>query len=388
VTDFERTQARLDYEFGDERFMRGAQVVVEVAGERLFDVALGDNGLGVPLTAEHIFRVYCTIKPFLAVLIARLVEGGAVALDGPLSTYLPDLRCLDDGVTLRHVMTHTAGLHTLMGVTMEIARPEKRRELVSRVAKPIGWRIGHDAGYSEYAGWQILGWLIEAITGERLREYIRTKLLEPLGIQDTFIGMTHDEYADVVPRIGVNCDLRQLGSFPMLFERSERVCTETNPAHGGYTNARDLAAFYSALLARLGGGGNDALPSAAMLGQFCRTVREPVFDVVLDRECAYGLGFMTRLDQHAFGESCSPASFGHSGNVGTSFAFADPERSLAIGVVFNGLVSYETAFLRRRALIRAIYLDLDDTDSEPVDVVLGVSRKPGLRRTRIRGKQR
>ena len=46
----------------------------------------------------------------------------------------------------------------------------------------------------------------------------------------------------------------------MLFERSERVCTEVNPAHGGYSNARDLARLYSALLAQLDGAGNPALP--------------------------------------------------------------------------------------------------------------------------------
>ena len=146
----------------------------------------------------------------------------------------------------------------------------------------------------------------------------------------------------------------------MLFERSERVCTEVNPAHGGYSNARDLALFYSALLAQLDGAGNPALPTAATLAAFCRTVRAPVFDVVLDRECPYGLGFMTSLDQHAFSEVCSPESFGHSGNVGTSFAFAEPDRALAVGVVLNGLVDHETAFLRRRALVRAIYLDLDE----------------------------
>ena len=146
----------------------------------------------------------------------------------------------------------------------------------------------------------------------------------------------------------------------MMFERSERVCTETNPAHGGYSNAGDLATFYSALLAGLSDDGSPALPSAATLREFCRTVRPPTFDVVLDRVCPYGLGFMTSLDQHAFGEACSPNSFGHSGNVGTSFAFADPDHGLAVGVVLNGLVDYETAFLRRRALVRALYLDLDD----------------------------
>ncbi len=360
MSDFTRTRERLEYELEDGGFTRGAQVVVDVDGARVLDLAVGDNGLGAPLVPEHIFRVYCTIKPILAVVVAQLVEAGVVTLDEPLSETLPDMRALEGGATLRHVMTHTAGLHTLMGITMDIAPPSKRREIVGRVSRPLGWQLGRDAGYSEYAGWQIIGWLVEARTGEPLREYLRRQVLDPLGLTDTYIGMTHDEYVAALPMIGVNRDLRKRGTFPMLFERSERVCTEVNPAHGGYANARDLATFYSAILGRLGGDNDDALPSAATLAAFTQTVRAPVFDVVLDRECPYGLGFMTSLDQHAFGEVCSPASFGHSGNVGTSFAFAEPERGVAVGVVLNGLVDYETAFLRRRALVRAIYLDLDE----------------------------
>ncbi|HEX4777762.1 MAG TPA: serine hydrolase, partial [Acidimicrobiia bacterium] len=90
-----------------------------------------------------------------------------------------------------------------------------------------------------------------------------------------------------------------------------------------------------------------------------------VYDEVLQRECTYGLGFMTRLDEHAFGERCSDSAFGHSGNVGTSFAFADPERSLTVAVVFNGLVGHEAAFLRRRALVNTLYQDLDALESPP-----------------------
>jgi CubicO group peptidase (beta-lactamase class C family) len=150
---------------------------------------------------------------------------------------------------------------------------------------------------------------------------------------------------------------------------------ETNPAHGGYTTARDLARFYDALLERLADStgseaSNDALPRPDVLRMFCSTARPPVYDEVLDRVCPYGLGFMTELDQHAFGDDCSPSSFGHSGNVGASFAFADPERDVAVGVVFNGLVGYDAAFLRRKALLRALYLDLGERDApeEPTDL--------------------
>jgi CubicO group peptidase (beta-lactamase class C family) len=376
VTDFPRTRERLEYELDDGGCTRGAQVVVEVAGERLVDREVDDNGLGAPLTPEHILRVYCTIKPLLTIIVAQLVEDGTISLDEPLSELLPDMRSVGGGTTLRHVLTHTAGLHTLMGITMDIAPASKRRDIVSRVARPPGWRLGHDAGYSEYAGWNVIGWLVESLTGESLRTSMRRRLIEPLGLENTYVGMTHDEYNVVLPRLAVNRDLRQQGSFPMLFERSERVCSEVNPAHGGYSNARDLAHLYSALLAQLDGADNPALPTAATLAAFTGTVRAPVFDVVLDRECPFGLGFMTSLDQHAFSEVCSPRSFGHSGNVGTSFAFAEPDRALAVGVVLNGLVDYETAFLRRRALVRAIYLDADEHSQLTDDDVPEVAQRP------------
>ena len=364
MTEFERTLERLEMELEQGLFTRGAQVTVHVDGERVLDIALGDAGTGTPMTPEHILRVYCTIKPFLAVAVAQLVEQGIVMLDEPLETRLPNIASLADGVTLRHILTHTAGLHTLRGLEMELVHPQRRRAIVERARRPVAWRVGLDAAYSEYGAWNVVGFLVEELTGEPLREHLRAHIIEPLGLHDTYIGMTHDEYRAVLPRLGVNHEMRHLQSFPMLFERTERVASETNPAHGGYTNARDLAQFYDALLARLDVDGNDALPSPDVLWQFVSTVRVPVYDQVLDRVCPYGLGFMTELDQHAFGDACSPSSFGHSGNVGSSFAFADPERNLAVAVVFNGLVGHDAAFLRRRALLRALYLDVDDLGAE------------------------
>jgi len=121
-----------------------------------------------------------------------------------------------------------------------------------------------------------------------------------------------------------------------------------------------------------------------VLETFTSPARPAVYDLVLDRECSYGLGFMTDLHQHAFGDLCSGSSFGHSGNVGTSFAFADPERALAVGVVFNGLVGHEAAFLRRRALVNALYEDLDahqrSRDVLPTDELERERPRFGLRR--------
>lgn len=378
MSDFERTLTRLEEEVDEGLFTRGAQVCVVADGEQVLDVALGDSGTGQPMTSTTVFRVYCTIKPFLAVAVARAVDDGLVDLDERLDQRFPGVLGLAGGVTPTHVLTHTAGLHRPMGMEMELVAPARRRSVVEARSRPPGWRIGADAAYSEYVGWHVLGWLLEEVSGESLRPYLRRTLLDPLGLDDTWIGMAPEEYRAVLPRLGVSHDLRDLQGFPLLAERGERMCTEVNPAHGGYTTARDLAHFYARLCERLGGGGLDALPSPVTLRRFCSTVRPPTYDQVLDRVCPYGLGFMTSLADHAFGDVCSPSSFGHSGNVGSSFAFADPDHALAVAVVFNGIVDHESAFVRRPALMRALYADLGavgEQDEEPVEAE---EVRPGL----------
>lgn len=384
TVSFEQTLRRIEQQLDEGLFTRGAQMAVEVGGERVLDLAIGDSGADGEMSAEHVFRVYCTIKPVTAVAVAGLVARGVLDLDAPLEPLLPDLRILEGGVTLRHVLTHTAGLQRPMAVEMELLPAGKRREAVARQRPAPGFRIGVDAAYSEFAGWQVLGWLVETATGTPLRAYLRETVLAPLGLQSTWIGMTDEEYDVVLFRLGVNSDMRNLGGFPLLFERTRRVCTETNPAHGGYTNARDLARFYSRVLDGLRGNDVEGLPPASTLRMFCSPARPRIYDQVLDRECSYGLGFMTELDQHAFGDRCSASSFGHSGNVGSSFAFADPERALAVGVVFNGLVGHETAFLRRRALVNALYGDLDAHDAGTPTV--GPDDPASLRDRRVRSR--
>src|SRR5262249_25789183 len=148
--DFPRTLERLQLELDQGMFTRGTQMVAEVDGERVLDIAMGDAGTGEDMTPEHIFRVYCTIKPILAGQVARLVESGVVTLDQPLEPHLPEFAGVTDGVTLRHLLTHTAGLHVLQGLPMEMVRPEDRRAMIERARRPVAWRVGIDAAYSEY----------------------------------------------------------------------------------------------------------------------------------------------------------------------------------------------------------------------------------------------
>jgi len=386
--EFPRTAALLAQEVKDGLFTRGAQVTVRLGGEVVLDTALGDAGLGQEVTPETVFRVYCTIKPITAVAVVGLVDRGQLDLEEPVVDRLPNLKGMPPEARIVDLLDHTAGLHRIAAVRMEMLPPAKQRDILERAAPPAGWRVGRDAGYSEYAAWNLLGWIVADITGEGLRSYLRRAVIEPLGLADTWVGMTEDEYDEVLPRLGVNYDLTDyLQGFPMVIERTPRWCCEVNPAHGGYTTARDLARFYDAILERLDGGGNDALPSPEALATATSAVRPRVFDEVLDRECEYGLGFMTDLAHHAFGPMCSPSSFGHSGNVGSSFAFADPAHDLAAAVVFNGIVDSESSFLRRPAVVGSLYHDLgllggdaEVDDEEPAAGEDDEAPRRGLRR--------
>jgi len=359
----ERTADYLAAEIDEGLMARGAQVHALVDGEVVLDLAVGDDGLGRPLQTDTVFRVYCTIKPVTAVALAALVENGLLDLDAPLDRIVPGLSCLEGGVTARHVLTHTAGLHTTSAMELEMLPPERRVDHLRKVRRPTGWRLGQDAAYSEQVGWTVLGLAIEALTGKPLRASLRERVLDPLDLTDTWVGMTEADHARVHDRLGVNVDLRKDATFPLLWERSPTACLMANAAHGGYSTATDLARFYAALLERLAGSESAALPSSSALADFTSSARGPMWDPVLDRECDYGLGFMVDLPTHHFGRTPSPSAFGHSGIVGSSFAWADPERGLAVGVVINGITDPETSFMRRPALIRAMTDDIEDVVS-------------------------
>jgi CubicO group peptidase (beta-lactamase class C family) len=353
-----RTLRLIEAELEAGLWMKGAQVCVMIGGEARH-VAVGDTGTGDDVTEDTVFKVYCAIKPITAVAIAKLVDEGVVDLDEPLRHRLPEYRSLQiHDISIRHLLAHTAGLHAVSTVDLEVRPEAQRQALLERTQPPAGWRVGIDAGYGEFFGWHLLGRALETVSGQPLREHLRDSVLDPLGLDSTWIGMTPKEYDANYERLGVSWRLRGHVSSPMLLELSERWCCEVNCASGGYTRAADLARFYSALATQLRGGGETTLPSRPTLATFCSSARARGYDVVLRRECEYGLGFMVELSEHFYGDACSSAAVGHSGLAGSSFAFADPAHDLGAAVILNGIIEGEASLLRREALVQTLYDDL------------------------------
>jgi CubicO group peptidase (beta-lactamase class C family) len=197
--EFGRTREFLEREVERATFTRGAQLCVIVSGEVLCETAVGDAGTH-EVTPATIFKIYCATKPIAALAVARRIGDGAVELDSPLAPVLPSVRALADGVTLRHLLTHTAGLYQPDAFGFELIPASQRARVVDKLSLPAGWQLGKDAAYSEYIGWHLLGRVLESTTGRPLRDILRGSVLDPLGMDDTFVGMTDEEYADNLDR--------------------------------------------------------------------------------------------------------------------------------------------------------------------------------------------
>jgi CubicO group peptidase (beta-lactamase class C family) len=362
VTDpFADLVERIEREAEEGFFHTGAQLVVSRGRERVLDVAVGRTHLGEPFSSDTLSALYCTAKPTVAVAVLRLVADGELSLDDRLGDVIEGLPAawIADR-TVEQVLGHTAGLHVINTVLARILPERSREGWLYASEPPVGWRFGTDRAYAEFGGWYVLGRVIEALTEQPFDAYVHDAVLDPYGVpgDDLVVRFDLDRYTELRPRISATFDLTMDRPVPLLAEVGPETACEWNPAFGAYGTMGAMVTFYEGLLDDLGGAGR-VLP-ADVLADAARARLPLNHDVTLDREAGFGLGFMTPLSSHHFGERPSASAFGHAGQGGTSFAMADPERDLAAAVLFNAGLDADTALSFRRVhLVDAIYRALD-----------------------------
>jgi CubicO group peptidase (beta-lactamase class C family) len=193
--------------------LRGRDVVDERC------IGLADIEAGIPLRRDHLFRAFSNTKLFTSCAVLALVEDGRIGLDDPIGTHIPELASpqvlrpgatrLDDTeparrpITVRHLLSHSAGLsYGLLdpGTMMYRAYTERRvlgdgrslAELVGTLATlPLAYHPGESWEYS--IAIDVLGHLIEVITGQRLGEVFQARILNPLGLHDTVFVIPESE---------------------------------------------------------------------------------------------------------------------------------------------------------------------------------------------------
>ncbi|HVT61613.1 MAG TPA: serine hydrolase domain-containing protein [Thermoanaerobaculia bacterium] len=350
------------------RLHLGAQVYVSQDGTVVADAAAGESRPGEPLTSGHLMLWLSSTKPVTAVAIAQLWERGLLELDDPVARHLPEFAAHGKGaITLRHLLTHTAGIRLL-----DLGWPEQPWEaIVARIAamRPEPrWVPGRKAGYHSESSWFMLGEVVRRLDGRPFARYVREAIFEPLGLHDCWIGMPperYQEYRDggrIAPlwNTGVAA-----GAEPSAYGWDAAAwCTESDPGRNGYGPVSGLGRFYEMLLGRGAALGGRLLSAQAVEALSARH-RAGMFDHTFQHVLDWGLGFIVNSRQYGadtvpygYGNHAAPRTFGHSG-YRSSTGFADPERGLAVAVAFNGTPGADAHERRIRAVLDAIYEDLE-----------------------------
>lgn len=346
------------------RLHLGAQLYVSLHGEPVADAALGEDRPGEPLTRGHLMLWLSSTKPVPAVAVAQLWERGLLELDDPVALHIPEFAAHGkEGITLRHLLTHTGGIRMLDTGWPQASWEEIIAKICAMKPEPR-WVPGQKAGYHQASSWFILGEVIQRVGGLPFSTYVRREVCEPLGMTDSWIGMPAGRYLSYrqAGRIGAMWNTE--GEEPKLhgWDTEERV-VRPSPGGNGYGPIRELGRFYEMLLGRGTWNGRRVLLPQTVEA-FTTPHRVGMVDATFKHVLDWGLGLIVNSIQYGaetvpygYGHHASPRTFGHSG-YRSSTGFADPERGLAVALAFNGTPGNDAHERRIRSVLDAIYEDL------------------------------
>jgi CubicO group peptidase (beta-lactamase class C family) len=255
----------------------GVVAMAATGNEVIYQGAFGKRDLSKedPITADSVFWIASMTKAITSAAAMQLVEQGKLSLDEPIGKLLPDLanpqvlegfdasgapklRPATKPITLRHLMTHTAGFcyHLWNGDMVSYLEKTGTPEITSCKNAALKTPIMSDPGTRWEYGTNIdfVGKAIEAVSGKRLDAYLRDHLFSPLGMNDTSFKITDAQRQRLVGMHARTPD----GLVPIPFELEQEP--EFHMGGGGlYSTAGDYLQFVRMILNRGTGNGNRVL---------------------------------------------------------------------------------------------------------------------------------
>jgi len=172
----------------------GAAAIIVKDQEILFRGAAGlaDLELGVPLTAENVFRIGSISKQFTAAGILLLEEQGKLSVTDDIRKYLPDYPTHGHDIRIEHLLSHTSGIYNftdIPGYWQDGVRKDVTTEELIDVFDdlPMNFAPGEAYLYSN-SGYVLLGAIIEKVSGQSYAEFMQTAIFDKLGLNHTYHG--------------------------------------------------------------------------------------------------------------------------------------------------------------------------------------------------------
>lgn len=363
--EFESVKALLEQQIQDG-LHPGAQLSVAIDGELIADFAVGERVVdsGVGLTNNSVMPLFSSAKPITAVALGVLADSGRLNFDDPVATHIPEFAANGkSSIQIKHIMNHTSGLAD----DALADGGNNRAEVISRLSGSgtiDGWVPGERSAYIPTSGWHILGEVIERASGTSYESFVQDFILKPVGMHSTFSNVDPASAEALGDLHGVMHDSRRQPMTVSAAYTPERLGRFVRPGSSFHGASHDMVRFYSMLLndgVSLGGGQIISEDTLAMLTtRHHEGLLDETFGVVMDR----GLGFFVDSQRHSpavpygYGTSASSVTFGHGGKESSS-GFADPERGLAVSLVFNGMPGEPKHDRRLKRVLASVYEAVD-----------------------------
>ena len=175
-----------------QHFLRSAIVRVTIDGKEIITKAYGESMTGVPATTDMHFRNGAVAIAYVSTLLLQLVDEKKVSLDDKISQWVPEIPHSDE-VTLGQLAQMTSGYTDYVLGNVEVDKellsdPFRQwtpQELISTVtSKPLIYPPGTNWNYA-HTNYLILGLALEKITGMKMEDLMRERVLDPLGLENT-----------------------------------------------------------------------------------------------------------------------------------------------------------------------------------------------------------
>ena len=373
--------------------LAGIEVMINRRGHTVFHRCHGkrDVARNTDATPETIYRIFSMTKPLTAVAIMMLYEEGQFQLDDPITRHLPGFagqRVFTGGgygamitepatrdITFRDLLTHTSGLtYGFMQATPIDAMyraqkldlpgsPEPLDDIIARLAKvPLIAQPGSEWNYSISS--DVLGHLVAVIAAQPFDEFLRERVIRPLGMVDTEFFVASDK----VNRFAANYEKGPDGRLRLLEdpETSRFLHPPLAPSGGGglLGTARDYMRFCQMLLNR-GVHGSTRLLGRKIVELMTRNhlngdmaaMGQPRFAESNYYGIGFGLGFSVMLDPAKAQIVGSPGEYAWGGMASTAF-WIDPEEDMAV-VMMTQLTPSSTYPIRRELRVLAYQSIID-----------------------------
>ena len=315
----------------------GAQIAVARRGKLALLKTFGDATLEPsrqPAADDTLWLLYSNTKVITACAVWLLVERGALRFTDTIAMHVPGFEANGKGeVTLIQLLTHQGGFPNA-----DVPREAwEDHELLRRTVCgfTLEWTPGSRMFYHGRAAHWTAAVLIETLTKQDYRTFIRENVVEPLGLGgELFVGLPEVEgkrAADMhEPSADGSRTVRRAEENNATFRRAG------TPGGGGYATARAMAAFYQMMV---GGGTLNGvrLLSPRMVQYVTRNFTGDMVDGYMGMPMHRGLGPHSRgttATIRGLGSLASPRTFGHGG-VGSSYCWGDPDSGVSFAYLTN-----------------------------------------------------